>query len=666
LHAEPLLFDLVVLLSASLPVVFLCHRLSLPAVVGFLLTGLVIGPSALGFVDSLDRVSTLAEIGVVLLLFTIGIEFSLERLAKISRVLIGAGGLQVGSTVIVTTVLAQFVGLDLGPSIVVGFIVALSSTAVSLAVLEDRGELDSPHGGLMLAVLLFQDLCVLPMLLVLPLVAGGGEATLKDIFSQMAIAIVVVAVVVYSAKTVLPLLMRQILRLRSRELFIGMVVVVCFGTAWLTAQLGLSLAIGAFLAGLLISESDYSHQVVAEILPLRDLFSSVFFVSIGMLLDLDFLLSNLLYVCMLTGIVLLLKTVLTGVAVMPFRASPRLAILVGLGLAQVGEFSFVLAGESVRLGALDETQYQLVLAISVLTMLVSPLASSAGSALLEAREIPGFSFGGSGRGTPADKGHVVIVGYGVNGRNLTRVLGGAGLPYRVIDLDADAVEQARAQGEPIIYGDATRGKVLGHVHAEAAAVVVITISDPAAARRIVSLVRDMNPTASIVVRTRYVSEIEDLTRVGADEVIPDEFETSVELFARVLERLHIPRNVITAQVDVVRAEQYAMLRGLGTSKQYVESLYELFTAATTITFLIRETSPGVGRSLGDLALGEETGAVVLDVVRKGRAFSDVGASFTLERGDILVLLGNHAELAAARDRLEPPTSATGPSDESSA
>ncbi len=656
MHAEPLLLDLVVLLTASLPIVFLCHRLALPAVVGFLVTGLAIGPSALGLVDSVDRVSTLAEIGVVLLMFTIGIEFSLERLAKISRVMLGAGSLQVGSTVVVTTVLAQFAGLAFGPAIVVGFIVALSSTAVALAVLEDRGELDSPHGGVMLAVLLFQDLCVLPMLLVLPLVAGGGDATLVDIFSQMTIAIVVVAIAVYSAKTLLPLLMRQILRLRSRELFIGMVVIVCFGTAWLTSVLGLSLAIGAFLAGLLISESDYSHQVVAEILPLRDLFSSVFFVSIGMLLDLDFLTSNLPYVCMLAGIVLLLKTTLAGAAVLPFRASPRLAILVGLGLAHVGEFSFVMAGEAVRLGALDDAQYQIAMAVSVITMLASPLASSAVSSVLEAYEVPGLSFGGLGRGAPAGKGHVVIVGYGLNGRNLTRVLGGAGIPYTVIDLDADAVEQARERGEPLVYGDATRLNVLRHVYAEAAAVVVITISDPAAARRIISLVRDMNPTASIVVRTRYVSEIEDLTRVGADEVIPDEFETSVELFARVLERLHIPRNVISAQVDVVRAEQYAILRGQGTSKQYVESLYELFTAATTITFLIRENSPAVGKSLGGLALGQDTGAVVLNVVRKGRAFSEVGAGFVLERGDILVLLGNHAELAAARDRMEPSVS----------
>jgi CPA2 family monovalent cation:H+ antiporter-2 len=654
-HAESLLLDLVVLLTASLPIVLLCHRLGLPAVLGFLVTGIAIGPSALGFVDSVDRVSTLAEIGVILLMFTIGIEFSLERLAKISRVLLGAGSLQVSVTVVVMTALGQYWGLDLGTSIVAGFIVALSSTAVSLAVLEDRGELDSPQGGLMLAVLLFQDLCVLPMLLVLPLVAGGDDATLVGIFSQMTLAIVVIAAVVYSAKTLLPLLMRLILRLRSRELFIGMVVIVCFGTAWLTAKLGLSLAIGAFLAGLLISESDYSHQVVAEILPLRDLFSSVFFVSIGMLLDLDFLMSNLTFVAALASVVFVLKSVVAGAAVMPFRASPRLAVLVGLGLAQVGEFSFVLAGESVRLGALDATQYQLVLAVSVLTMFASPLASSAASALLEAlRGVPSLSRGPARHGAPADKGHVVIVGYGLNGRNLTRVLGGAGISYRIIDLDADAVEQARSQGEPIMYGDATRLMVLRHVYTDSAAVVVITISDAAAARRIISLARDMNPTAAIVVRTRYVAEIEDLVQMGADEVIPDEFETSVELFARVLERLHIPRNVISAQVDVVRAEQYAILRGAGTSKQYVESLYELFTAATTITFLIRETSPAIDKTLGDLALGEDTGAVVLDVVRKGRAYSDVGADFRLERGDILVLLGNHAELAAARIRLDPP------------
>jgi CPA2 family monovalent cation:H+ antiporter-2 len=233
------------------------------------------------------------------------------------------------------------------------------------------------------------------------------------------------------------------------------------------------------------------------------------------------------------------------------------------------------------------------------------------------------------------------------------VLAGAGIPFTLVDLDAEAVAYAREMGHPVVYGDATRNSVLRHIGAATAAVIVVTLADPATARRIIALTRGMNADAAIVVRTRYVAEIEELVRMGADEVIPDEFETSLELFSRVLGRLHIPRNVISAQVDVVRAEQYAMLRGLSSSKQYVESLYELFTAATTITYLVREGSSAVGRTMRELALGAETGAVVLDVVRKGRAFSSIGADFQIEKGDILVLLGNHGELAKARTKLDP-------------
>jgi CPA2 family monovalent cation:H+ antiporter-2 len=653
-HGATWLTDLVVLLAASLPIVFVCQRVGMPALVGFLLTGIAIGPTAAGLIASTEDVNFLAELGVVLLLFTIGLEFSLERLSRLARDLVVGGTLQVALTLAVVVLMALLAGYGASEAVVIGFAVSLSSTAVVLTLLAGRGELYAPHGQLTLAILLFQDLCVLPMMLVLPILGRDTGVALFDVLARMAGALVVVAVVLFTARTALGVLLTQVLRLRSRELFIGTVVLACFGTAWLTAQLGLSLAIGAFLAGLVVSESEYGHQAVAEVLPMRHLFSSIFFVSIGMLLDFDYILSHVAEIAALVAGVIVLKGALGALAIVPLRASPRLGLLVGAGLAQIGEFSFVIAGQARHVGALETGTFQLVVAVSVFTMLLSPAVGWLAALLPGVGDIPDV---GPGRGSipePPARGHVVVVGYGLNGRNLTRVLREAGIAYSVVDLGAQNVADAREAGEPVVFGDATREVVLRHVHADSAAVIVLTIADPAATRRIVALVRGMNPHASLVVRTRYVAEIEELTDLGADEIIPDEFETSVELFARVLEQLHIPRNVVSAQVDVVRAEHYAMLRGQGTSRRYIESLYELFTAATTATYLLRESSPAVGRTIGELDLAGRTGVGIINVVRKGRAITNPSPEFELRKGDIFVLLGNHSELQAARTMLDPP------------
>jgi CPA2 family monovalent cation:H+ antiporter-2 len=652
MHTAELLRDIVLLLAASLPIVFVFQRIRVPALVGFIVAGTLIGPSATGLIRSTETADTLAEIGVVLLLFTIGLDFSLAELSGLRRFAVGGGGAQVLVTVGAVTMLANLAGLPFAESVVVGFLVALSSTVIVLKVLSDRGEIESPHGRTVLGVLLFQDLCVLPMMLLLPVLArpeGISAARLALAFGKAALAI---AAIFSAARIVLPALLRHVVALRIRELLVATVVVFCLGTAWMTAQFGVSLAIGAFIAGLVISESEYSHQVVAEILPFRDLFNSIFFISIGMLLDLRLLAANLPLVVGLTAAVIVLKAGLGTLAVFPVQPFPRVALSVGLMLGQIGEFSFVLAGEAARLGTSSAATLQMVLSVSVLTMLAGPFLIAAAPRLslflfsdrpaLESEEPP-----------PA-RLQVLVIGYGLNGRNLGRVLRETGLPYRILELNADRVRRAQKEGEPIFFGDATRANVLSHVRAHEAAVVVVAISDPVGTRRIVSLLRQVSPSAAIIVRTRYVDEIEELYRLGADEVIAEEFETSVEIFARVLERMYIPSNVIGAQIDQIRDECYAMLRGFDRGMRPREDLRALLAATATEVHLVRSHSRAAGCSLRELDLRRQTGVTVIAVVRAGTSHTNPDPDFRIEAGDVLVMLGSHAELVAADRFLEPP------------
>lgn len=655
MHELPLLADLLILFAASLPMVFLTRRLGLPALVGFLVTGVALGPGALALIESAERVQRLAEIGVMLLLFTIGLEFSLTRLGKMARLLVGAGSLQVGVTGAVATAVALLAGYPGSQAVVLGLIVALSSTALCMALLEGRGELEAVYAGPTLAILLFQDLCVVPILMVLPVIAGAGEVSVTAVAARSALGLGAVAAVAIAARRLLPWVFRHAVRLRSRELFIGIVVLTCFGTAWLTAALGLSLAIGAFLAGLIVSESDYSHQVVADVLPLRDLFSSVFFVSVGMLLDPTIVVERPATVALLTLGIIGLKTVVAGAAVLPFRASPGVAMLAGVALSQVGEFSFVITSEAKRLDLLAGDTVQIVVAVSVFTMLLTPFLSHAAGRLVEARELPGPAPGPARQGEKPLRGHVVVVGYGHNGRNLTRVLREAGVPYRAVDLDLEAVTRGKEAGEPVVFGDATRAIVLERINADDAAVIAVTFTNPGQVSRMVRVARQVAPHASIVVRTRYVDEMDELYRLGASDVIPEEFEATVDMFARILQSLSVPKNVIAAQVDVIRSRHYALLRGKGETRSYLESLFELFTAATVVTYLVRTDSPAIGRSLAELDLEGKAGTKLAAVVRHGDSVAKPDEHFVLEKGDILVLTGSHAQIAAARDLMEPPT-----------
>jgi CPA2 family monovalent cation:H+ antiporter-2 len=456
-------------------------------------------------------------------------------------------------------------------------------------------------------------------------------------------------------------------RSRSREVFSLLVVFLLLGTAWLASRFGLSLAMGAFLAGLILAESDYGPQALAEIVPVKETFSGLFFTSLGMLLDLRFAVDSLGTLLGLTVVAVAGKALLATAACRLVHPSWRISFTAGLTLAQVGEFALVLASAALPLGLVTATDYQVLLAVTVLTMLVSPFLISSAHAL--ALRVTRGLGGGKKVPIPAEavheactlRGHVVIVGYGLNGANLARVLTATGIPYLVLDLNPVLVEEGRRAGHDVRYGDGTLGEVLRAVEVQCARVLVVAISDPLATRQVVAVARAVNPSIHLVVRTRFLREIGELERLGADEVVAEEFETSVEIFTRVLRELLVPRNVIAIQVDLVRREGYGMLRGLEMPSRLRDQLAHILAASAVDNVQLLEGSPALGFTLAELRLREETGVSIVAVIREGKAHTNPSPDWRFELGDILVLIGAHREVDAAERFLAPPSAAAVPS-----
>lgn len=654
-----MLKDLAVIFAVSVLVILVFHRLRLPALPGFIVAGMVLGPGGLGLVADAHRVEGLAEVGVILLLYTIGIEFSLNRLREMARQVIGGGLLQLGFTVVVTTAAALSFTAGWRPALFLGILVALSSTAIVLKGLTDKGEIDAPHGRLATGVLIFQDLCVVPVMIMLPFLAGtagGGWTGLALALGKSALVVVGVMV---AARTLVPRALNVILGTRNRELFLIAIILLGTLTALGTAAAGASLALGAFLAGLVISDSDYAHQAMAELLPFRDIFISIFFVAVGMLVDLEFVRDHTLLTLLGIAAVMSAKTLAAALGPALMGYSGRVALLSGLVVSQIGEFSFVLARDGRALNLLPESLYQPFLAIAVGTMLITPFLVQSGPAALDRlqrwipldRLLPGFRPRGIAPVEDAVGDHVIIAGYGLNGRNLAAALRGIGVPHLIVELNSQTVRQARSRGEPAFYGDATREEILHALGIERARLMVVAISDPAATRRMVRVARAANPRVQIIARTRYVVEIPELTRLGANVVIPEEFETSIEIFARVLTHYQVARPEIDRLAQQIRASHYEALRAPPPAGRATLTSVTGLPQMAAERIPLGDGAPAVGHSLAELALRSRTGALVLSVSRGDSDVATPDPTFRFEAGDVLVVVGQPPQLKAARELL---------------
>lgn len=656
-HAVVQLFgQLVLILAASVAVLFASHRIRLSPVSALLLTGMLIGPSGIGFVDRHD-VEVFAEVGVVLLLFTVGLEVSLVRLRQNLSAFLFGGGLQVGVTLVLTATMAALLGANWNQGLFFGFLAALSSTAVVLKTYADRQELQSPQGTLAAGILLFQDFCLAPMILVVPILAGTVATHAAGILGRLAIGILLVSVVFILARRLMPHVFDWIVSTRIREVFVLGALGVCLAMSLLTAHLGFSLALGAFLAGLILSESEYHHQVIAEVLPFRDVFNSLFFISVGMLLDIGLLAHTGARVLALGATLLVGKFVIVAFVAFLLGYSGRIALITGMSLAQIGEFSFVLGGLGMAYGLLDEPTYQAFLGASVFTLIFTPLliqlaprVATRAMRFKTPRAVDRLRLGGAALVAPPVelRDHVMVIGFGLNGRNVSRVLKETAIPFVVIELDGALVRRGRQMEIPVVFGDATRPEILVAYGISRARAVVVAISDLSATRQIVRSARKANPNVYLLVRTRSVAHVEELLRAGANEVIPEEFETSIEIFSRVLHHYHVPRNVIDAQARIVRGEGYELLRVEGRAEPALDRIAEILEATLTETFLLTAGSPAIGRTLRQLDLRRHSGgATVIAVVRSEAPLTNPSPDLALEANDILVLVGNHAALERA-------------------
>ncbi len=649
-----LLKDIVIIFALSIVVIFICHRIRVPVIVGFLLTGILAGPHGLGLVKAVHEVEILAEVGVMLLLFTIGIEFALERLLQIKKTVLIGGSLQVLLTFLATFVIARQIGQPFGESIFIGFLVALSSTAIVLKLIQERAEVDSPHGRTTLGILIFQDVIIVPMILITPLLAGATGNLAKTLLVLLAKGIGIILLVMVSARWIVPQVLYQVARTRNRELFLLSVVVICLAVAWITSSMGLSLALGAFLAGLIISESEYSHQALGNIIPFRDVFTSFFFVSIGMLLDVGFLFQRPGFIVLIALCVLVLKAIIAGSVTILLGFPLRTGILVGLALSQVGEFSFILSRTGIEYDLLAGNIYQVFLAVSVLSMAATPFIITLAPRLADIilrlpvpkKLISGF-YPVAEMKVEGKKDHLVIIGFGVNGRNVARAARVASIPYVIIEMNPETVRSEQAQGEPIYYGDATHEAVLQHANIKDARIVVAAINDPTATRRITEIVRRLNFKVHLIVRTRYLQEMKPLYELGADEVIPEEFETSVEIFTRVLAKYLIPRDEIERFVAEVRSHGYEMFRSLSKASASISDLKLQLHDVDISTFRIAQGSPLIGKTLAQMELRRRYGVSVVAIRRDSQILSNLGADTLLHSNDVLFVLGSSEKISEA-------------------
>ncbi len=644
----PILTDLLIIFGLAVVVIWLCHHLRIPEIIGFLLTGMLVGPYGFGFVHAVHEVEVLAEIGIILLLFTIGIEFSFEKLLQIRKSVLLGGSLQVLLTFAATYFVSRALSLGAAQSIFLGFLVSLSSTAIVLKLIQERGEVDTPHGRTTLGILIFQDIIIVPMILITPLLAGQTGMLSHTLLLLLGKALFIILMVWLGAKWIVPKILYHIARTRNQEVFLLSVVVICLGIAWSTHLAGLSLALGAFLAGLIISESEYSHQALSNILPFRTVFTSVFFVTIGMLLDIEFFLQKPFSIIGIALSILTLKSIIAVLVTLILGFSLRTSILVGLALGQVGEFSFILSQTGLEFNLLAGNIYQTFLAFSIITMLLTPLFMALGphlaNILLKLPFPLSLKASIKAEEKPKHSDHLIIIGFGLVGRQVARAARIAQVPYLVIEMNPDTVKELKKQGEVICYGDATNTFILEQANITQARVVVIAINDPAATRRITEQTRKLNPHAHLIVRTRYLQEMEPLLKLGANEVIPEEFETSVEIFARVLAKYLIPREEIEALVSEIRANQYEMLRRLSPELTSLQDFTLHLPDVELSTLKLPENSAWIGKSLNEINVRKNFGVMVLAVRRNKHIITTFDASFVFSAHDVLYVFGPHQKI----------------------
>ena len=651
-----LLFELILLLALTAAGLALFERLGLPAIAGFLVVGAIAGPGGLGLVPDPDRVRVLAEIGVIFLLFEIGLELPMSRLRDLGKMGLIAGGAQVTVTVAVVAAGAGLMGLSPATSLVLGGLVSMSSTALVMRLLSDEAQIDAPHGRLAVSVLVFQDLAIVPFLLAIPFLAPGAESSAQGLVVSLIRMLAALGLVFFIVRVGVPRVLNLVAQARSPDLFSLLALLIVLGSAFLAEELGLTLAVGAFLAGVAATSSPYAQQLFSEVVPLRGVVLGVFFTAIGMLFDPHALLDHTPLILLYLVVTLVLKTgVVAAASTLLLGNSLRVALLAGLALSQTGEFTFVLAEAAAQAGLLGEPYYQVVLSGSILSLLASPFIVRAAPWIAETAVRWSDRKGTGEEILPEEDSdqkaqRVVVIGYGPAGQTLTRLLRTIDVPYIIIDNNPRAVERAQSHEAHIHFGDATRPVLLSWLGIAEARLVVVAISDALATRRIVTRIRLLAPDTPILARTRYVLEVDPLETAGASSVVAEEFEASIELVARTLELFEVPSGPIARFTQALRDEGYGAIRSPAPLPMD-PWLMELLEENDTHWLDCPANFPG-NRSLQDLDVRAQTGCTVLAVEREGIANTNPDPGDPLRRGDRLLVLAEPENLGALKALLD--------------
>lgn len=645
--------DLAFIFLTSLIVLVLFHRLKLPSVIGFLVAGIIVGPVGLGLVHDTDNIEFLAEVGIIFLLFTIGMEMSIDKMIKSKRMLFFGGGVQVLSTIAIIAVLAIFFGYDWHVALFAGMLVSLSSTAIDMKVLQERKEVDTPHGRATLSILIFQDLAIIPMMLVTPYLTGEGGTNTISVISALLVGITIIIVVFFASRNIVPALLYRAARIKDQEMFVFIVLGTCMVIAFVSNLFGLSLSLGAFLAGMIISESEYSTHALYNVLPFKDIFMSFFFVSTGMMFSAAVMIEHFVLVISIVLAIVVIK-IFTGMLAAFFAGlSPQVAVQTGFNLSQMSEFSLILVAAGYASGLLTDLMYQVVLAVTIISMAISPFLMNFGDSIAPSigkrmsKRLRAKHNEGVAMECDDIKDHIIIVGYGLCGRNVAHSANLAQIPYRVVELNPDTVQKERAKGVPILYGDAGQAEVLVHAGIMSARVCVIVIDNLFATQQAVKMARDLNPTVHIMARTRFLGEVPNLTENGAHEVISEELETSVEIFSRILHNYLMPRDEIQKIISEIRSGNYDMYRSLQKVPYTIADVENMQDDMDIETIRISASSPYCDVMLKDTALRSKHNLTIV-AIKRGKLVIPVPAGDeTILAGDIVMVFGKPEDVIDA-------------------
>lgn len=641
---------------------YAARRIGFPPLVGYLLAGLVIGPFTPGFVGDINAISQLAEVGVIFMLFGVGLHFSLKDLWDVRHIAIPGAAAQTTVATLLGYLLTQLWGWSPQASLVLGLAISVASTVVLLRGLADAGLLNTAHGKVAIGWLVFEDLATVVILVLLPALVGGGEGSMLETLGLVFLKTgLFIALMLFVGARLMPWLLTRIAHTHSRELFILAVVAAALGTAFGAAELfGVSLALAAFLAGVIIGGSDVSHQVGAEVVPFRDIFATLFFVSVGMLVNPAVVLANAGQVLALTALIVIGKALIAVLLSFVLPGSGRTMIVVAAGLSQIGEFSFLVGQSGVALGLLTQDQYGLILAASLISIILNPFMFRAIPwAERVLRQSPvlwrRLEHGGP-TPEPLSKhmtDHVVIIGYGRVGKHIGQVLNHLGLPFLVIEQDAAYATQMQQAGIQTLFGDAANSEILSHAGLDHACALVVTVPDQVTAELVVTAAHDLAPALPIIARAGAESGVERLAAHGAQHVIHPELEGGLDLVRHTLLTLGYPMSQIQPYVDAVRQDAYRASIVEDRAHPVLDQLVAAVRGIDIAWHNIAEDSPLVGQSLAEVNIRAHTGASVIALVREHRVIPNPKSDTRFEMGDLLGFIGSEQEIAAAVNLLEP-------------